>query len=177
MWTKCVLEIRNFLNNVFYLPSQKTKARQDSRFFVAPENLRRSPGNPRTPAQRPSETFHLAVALVSFMLSKKQRVSRKLFEVAYRASQTFVSPFFVLKISPAKSGTSRFAFSVSAKICPKAVDRNKLRRRGYAAARNLLPEIKIPTICLFIIKKGAEKLNFQKLQEEIKSILRKAGVL
>ncbi|MEK7107933.1 MAG: ribonuclease P protein component [Patescibacteria group bacterium] len=116
------------------------------------------------------------------MLPKKQRVSRKLFEVVYRASGTFSSPFFVLKTKEAQEntafgGASRFAFSVSAKICPKAVDRNRLRRRGYAAARNLLPQIKTPTICLFIIKKGAEKLNFQKLQAEIKNILRKAEII
>ncbi|HEY4496187.1 MAG TPA: ribonuclease P protein component [Candidatus Paceibacterota bacterium] len=116
------------------------------------------------------------------MLSKKQRVSRKLFETAYRASRTFSSPFFVLKVilvkeSFAKGGANRFAFSVSVKICPKAVDRNKLRRQGYSAIENLLPQIKTPAICLFIIKKGAEKLNFQKLQEEIKSILQKAKVL
>lgn len=109
------------------------------------------------------------------MLPKKQRVSRKLFEVVYRASGTFSSPFFVLKVALAPE--SRFAFSVSVKICPEAVDRNKLRRRGYAAARNLLPQIKTPTICLFIIKKGAEKLNFQKLQAEIKNILRKAEII
>ena len=113
--------------------------------------------------------------LVSFMLSKKQRVSRKLFESAYRTSWTFSSPFFVLKAAPAQS--SKFAFSVSAKVCPKAVDRNKLRRRGYAAARNLLPQIKTPAIYLFITKKGAEKLNFQKFQEAIKNILQKAGVV
>ncbi len=109
------------------------------------------------------------------MLPKKQRVSRKLFELAYRTSRTFSSPVFVLKISSAQE--NRFAFSVSAKICPKAVDRNKLRRRGYAAAANLYSQIKTPAIYLFIIKKGADKLSFQKLQEEIKNILQKAGIL
>ncbi|MFA6273230.1 MAG: ribonuclease P protein component [Candidatus Paceibacterota bacterium] len=109
------------------------------------------------------------------MLPKKQRVSRKLFEAVFRSAATVSSPFFVLKVK--KAQVSKFAFSVSAKICPKAVDRNKLRRRGYAAARNLLLQIKTPTICLFIIKKGAEKLTFQKLQEEIKNILQKAGIL
>ena len=109
------------------------------------------------------------------MLPKKQRVSRKLFEVVYRASGTFSSPFFVLKVALAPE--SRFAFSVSVKICPEAVDRNKLRRRGYSAARNLLLQIKTPAIFLFIVRKGAEKLNFKKLQEEIKNILQKAGVV
>jgi len=109
------------------------------------------------------------------MLPKRQRVSRKLFEAVFRSATTFSSPFFVLKVK--KEEASRFAFSVSAKICPKAVDRNKLRRRGYAAAQNLLPQIKTPAICLFIIKKGAEKLTFQKLQEEIKNILQKSGIL
>ena len=116
------------------------------------------------------------------MLPKRQRVSRKLFEAVFRSATTFSSLFFVLKIkkaqeNPVSGGTSRFAFSVSAKICPKAVDRNKLRRRGYAAAQNLLPQIKTPATCLFIIKKGAEKLSFQKLQEEIKNILQKARIL
>lgn len=104
------------------------------------------------------------------MLPRNKRVSRKLFESAYRASRTFSSPFFVLKTKEAPA--SKFAFSVSAKICPKAVNRNKLRRRGYAAARNLLPQIKKPAVFLFIAKKGVEKLNFQKLQEEIKRSLR-----
>ncbi|MEK7081998.1 MAG: ribonuclease P protein component [Patescibacteria group bacterium] len=109
------------------------------------------------------------------MLPKKQRVSRKLFESVYRASRTFSSSFFVLKMKEAPE--NRFAFSVSAKVCPKAVDRNKLRRRGYAAARNLLLQIKTPAIFLFIVRKGADKLNFKKLQEEIKNILQKAGVV
>ena len=59
------------------------------------------------------------------MLSKKQRVSRKLFETAYRASRTFSSPFFVLKVilvkeSFAKGGANRFAFSVAHKITAAA---------------------------------------------------------
>ena len=109
------------------------------------------------------------------MLPKKQRVSRKLFETVFRSAATISSPFFVLKIKEAKE--NRFAFSVSAKICPEAVDRNKLRRRGYAAAQNLLPQIKKLAVFLFIVKKGAEKLNFQKLQEEIKNVLHKSGVV
>ncbi|OHA25866.1 MAG: ribonuclease P protein component [Candidatus Taylorbacteria bacterium RIFCSPHIGHO2_02_FULL_44_36] len=165
------MELGNY-NHVVYLSSKKTKTRQDPRLSFPPKDLWWSPGDSRAPAQGPKKTFNLAVV---FMLPKKQRVSRKLFEAVFRSATTFSSPFFVLKIK--KEEASRFAFSVSVKICPKAVDRNKLRRRGYAAARNLLPEIKIPTICLFIIKKGAEKLTFQKLQEEIKNILQKAGIV
>ena len=111
------------------------------------------------------------------MLPKSQRVSRKLFETAYRASVAFSSPFFVLKISPASNEASRFAFSVSTKICPKAVARNKFRRRGYAAAENLYRRIKTPVVCLFIAKKGVEKLNFPKLQSEIENLLKKVGIV
>lgn len=154
------------LINVFHLQTQKTKTRQDPRLSFPPKNLRRPSGNSRTAPQGPKKT--LGIGLV-FMLPKKQRVSRKLFEAVFRSAATISSSFFVLKVKEASE--SKFAFSVSAKICPKAVDRNKLRRRGYAAARNLLPQIKTPTIFLFIAKKGAEKLSFQKLQEEIKRVL------
>ncbi|MDO8510130.1 MAG: hypothetical protein Q7S15_00705, partial [bacterium] len=61
------------------------------------------------------------------------------------------------------------------KVAPTAVERNKLRRKGYAAVARLLPLSKnISGIFFFKKNKDADLKNFD---GEIKTLLEKAGAL
>ena len=70
-----------------------------------------------------------------------------------------------------ESKPSCFAFSVSKKICKKAVDRNRLRRQGYSIVSKYILDI-IPGFLFFIsFKKGIYPISFNELEKELISLL------
>ncbi len=111
------------------------------------------------------------------MLPKKQRINKKLFEKIFKEGKNYHSDFLGAKISRTKTENSQFAFTVSKKIAPTAVQRNLLRRRGYSIVQKYLPKIKTPIIGIFILKKGSNKLNTDEYKKEIEIILNKANLL
>ena len=62
---------------------------------------------------------------------------------------------------------SRFAFSVSKKVCKKAVDRNRLRRQGYSVVSKYLKQINPGYFYIFTFKKGSYPIPFSELEKEI----------
>jgi ribonuclease P protein component len=66
--------------------------------------------------------------------------------------------------------------SVPIKVEKKAVKRNLLRRRGYVIIRENLENIKDGFSVVIILKKGAEKLDFEEYRQEIAKVLEKARV-
>ena len=69
---------------------------------------------------------------------------------------------------------SRFAFVVSKKIAPNAVDRNKLRRRGYSTVRTFFP-LKKSITGAFFYKKDAVNAKLPEIKKEIEGLLKRAG--
>ena len=90
-------------------------------------------------------------------------------------SEMFKHPDGVTNPVRPTTTTPRFAFVVSKKIAPNAVDRNKLRRRGYSATRQFLPLHK-PIIGAFFFKKEAKGAKFPAMKNEIEGLLKRAGV-
>jgi len=68
-------------------------------------------------------------------------------------------------------GTPKFSFVVSKKVAAKAVERNRIKRRGYEAINELLKKGFNKKSGVFFAKKGISKLTFKELKEEIKSLL------
>jgi len=80
-------------------------------------------------------------------------------------------------------GTSRFAVSVSKKVAPTAVERNRIRRRTYAALRSffdekgLKPATNFPIEAVLVAKNGIQKLNTVEILADIRSSFVKNGIL
>lgn len=59
-------------------------------------------------------------------------------------------------------------------VAKLAVDRNKLRRRGYNAIRSFSPK---SGLGIFFYKKGAAKAEYAEIREDIGLLLKKAHVI
>lgn len=83
----------------------------------------------------------------------------------------------VSKKETQKNNSPKISFVVSAKVARKAVDRNKLKRRGYIIVRALLKNIKQNYFFAFFFKKDSTTLLFEEIKKEIIFLLRRADVL
>lgn len=104
------------------------------------------------------------------MLPRKKRIPRELFRAILKSGRRFDSKFFSLLITP--SETARVAVSVSKKVSKKTVVRNKIRRRTYAAVRDLIPALP-NKLFLLIAKRNTDKLKGKDLQRELAELLMK----
>ncbi len=108
------------------------------------------------------------------MLPKKQRIERKFFDQILKNGKRFNSPSFTLYVAKISTETtdlgSRFSFSASKKVAKQAVDRNKLRRRGYSVINRNIDKIKTGNFYFFSYKKGFEK-DYEGLEMDIMKLL------
>ncbi|MBI5134565.1 MAG: ribonuclease P protein component [Candidatus Taylorbacteria bacterium] len=79
-----------------------------------------------------------------------------------------------LRLRPSKA--LKCSVSVSKKVAPKAVDRNRARRRAYAAAEKALSAVKSPAFMLIMLKKEALAASVEDIAAEISSLLERAGL-
>lgn len=107
------------------------------------------------------------------MLSKKKRVTRKLFNEIIETGKTFSTPFFVFRYFYNKN-TPRYTFVIPKKIVKKAVNRNKIKRKGFNIIREL--PISNSSGIFFYKKTGIEKSSLE-LKEDIVFILQKTKIL
>ncbi|WKZ26300.1 MAG: ribonuclease P protein component [Candidatus Paceibacterota bacterium] len=113
------------------------------------------------------------------MLPSSLRVRKEYFREIFKSGKFFPSKnltIVVLETKELAQKQSRFSFSISSKVSGNAVDRNKLRRRGYAAVKDLILQIKPGFLAVFVLKKGAEKLNFEEYKKEIEDLLKKSSL-
>jgi len=114
------------------------------------------------------------------MLPKRRRILRKEFTNILKNGRRFHSPSLILCVAPISSGgtsDSKVSFSVSKKVCQKAVNRNKYRRRGYSIILKNLKKIKPGYFFLFSFKKTPELLTFSTLEKDVTELLSMSGVL
>jgi ribonuclease P protein component len=73
------------------------------------------------------------------MLPKKARLTKKIIETELgNARRLKTAHFLVLYTLSGMEKHPRISFSVSKKVAKRAVDRNRIRRRGYSAVAPLL---------------------------------------
>jgi len=114
------------------------------------------------------------------MLSKNRRISREEFPYILKNAKRYNSPSLLLYVAPTDSNNSKeskFSFSVSKKVCPKAVDRNRFRRWGYSAVRGSLKQVCLGYFCFFSFKKTLKPVSFSVVEKEVRELLSLSGVL
>jgi ribonuclease P protein component len=114
----------------------------------------------------------------NIMLPGRYRISRKKdFERAFKKGNRYDNDFLFLKIFKNNLKISRFGFIVSRKISKKANIRNKIKRQISEIIKLELPKIEKGFDIILLTKPGIEKINFKKIKENLKKILRKANLL
>lgn len=112
------------------------------------------------------------------MLSKKYRFhSRGGIKYTYKKGKTIRTTKLSLVYAPNKFQKQRFAVVVSKKVCKKAVDRNRIRRRVYEAIRAELPNYKTSNDCIFIVfSRNIKNIDFIELRNTIHSLLQQSMI-
>lgn len=102
------------------------------------------------------------------MLPRSQKIQRKDFPLVKSKGKYFGNELFSAYVYNGTGG-KKFAFSVSKKVSKKAVDRNRIRRFGYRAIKDVLAETLPGTTAIFFFKKIPK--SEQDVKTQIKSIL------
>ena len=118
------------------------------------------------------------------MLPRKQRIPKALSREVFARGAGVSSANFLIKTasSPDSPGSpTRFAVSISKKVAPTAVARNRARRRVYSAIRDIISArlftLKNGLLVAITVKKGGENLGFKEIEKEITSLLKRAAVI
>ncbi len=109
------------------------------------------------------------------MKTQNRLKKRKHFNYIYKMGQSKNSQFVKLVFIKSKFKPFKVGFSVSKKI-GNSVVRNKVKRRMkeiiYSFSSNMSDNFNY----IFVAKQGIENLNFEKLKQEIKKLIIKAGI-
>lgn len=94
-------------------------------------------------------------------------------------ARTSHSEHFSVRVGllPTPDSPSRLAVVVASSVIRQASGRNTLKRRVRGVLRAELPGMKNGLALAFFAKKGAGKLGFAQIEEEVGSLLRKMGVV
>jgi len=111
------------------------------------------------------------------MLKKKNKVNKLLFGVVVKRGSGYFSQNASLKVLKTVDSNCKFGVSVSKKEVKTAVSRNLLKRRVLSILQKIEPKIIGGFSCAFFLKKGALELPYQKLQDEMVFLLKKAKIL
>lgn len=111
------------------------------------------------------------------MLPRKQRIPKAAAREVFMRGNTLSSPHFLVKVLPSDQKETRFAVSVSKKVAPTAVLRNRTRRRTYSVLRNYISKAKTGLNIAFVAKNGAPALKGDVLTKEIESALVRANLI
>lgn len=114
------------------------------------------------------------------MLSKKNRVPRKLFPIVLKAQQKYASKHMFIKVALYNHQTKihplKVSFVVSKKHAKTAVQRHMLRRLGYNTIQKEIKKLKSGFIIAFFFTKKIEQGAKKEIQQEICDLLEKAGL-
>lgn len=106
------------------------------------------------------------------MLAKRNRLSAAGVQAVRTCGRVYKSPHFVVRIEkdPEEAGV---AVVVSRKIAPKAVNRNRLRRRLYAALAEC-GGLSFTSAAVVFVRRGADALSSAALCGELSEVFDRA---
>ncbi|MDP2951497.1 MAG: ribonuclease P protein component [bacterium] len=113
---------------------------------------------------------------------KKGRIlkKKKEIELVLKKGKSIYNEVFSFKFLPNKlepPGSSKVAFLCSKKVFPKAVQRNKAKRRMRHILKDFFPEISLGAWLVFFFKKEFLEMPFKELKEQTKNALKRGGLL
>lgn len=112
------------------------------------------------------------------MLPGSQRLRlQQDFDTLRRLGTRYHQPALSLVTAPDAAQRSLAGFIVSKKISPRAVQRNRVKRRLRAAYHLLQPTPSSGQLLLFIARPALQTLSYQALLNQMQTLLKKARVL
>jgi len=110
----------------------------------------------------------------SIMLPLKNRLKKKKdFEKVLKQGENIRGSVMYFKVLKTKEPEPRIGFIVSKKVSPKAVERNKARRRMKEAVRSSLDSLKKGTDIVIIALPKIKEKSFEEIKEEIQKTFKK----
>ena len=104
------------------------------------------------------------------------RISQALFKDFMKKSRSISGDFLLLRYG-LSSDTNRYAFVAPKTVAKTAVDRNKLKRRGYSAIRELKLSPGSPYLLAFFFKKTKKLPTYAEIKAESAILLKKIHAL
>jgi ribonuclease P protein component len=111
------------------------------------------------------------------MSLKEWRLKEKEFERVLKKGKSFKEDSLILKVLKNFNKKKRVGFLITKKVVPKAVWRNKIKRRLRELMRREIEKIKEGLDLVFITLPGVEKKDFNQLANAFKKIILKAKIL
>ena len=111
------------------------------------------------------------------MLSKKNRIDKKLFPEFIRKAKTFSSDNMYLKVVYNCRKDKAFAFVASLKVSKKAVERNRLKRRARAITHPLLKNVPAGTCAAVFFKPAIMGKKYGEIKDELLGLYKKAKII
>ncbi len=108
------------------------------------------------------------------MLAKKDRLTVTDLEALSRGISVFST---LISLRYCEAPSLKFAVSVSKKVAPSAVLRNRIRRRTYSIVQKLMPQIQKKAFIMLMPKKEFAGKPIAELEVEMKGIFSKAHLL
>lgn len=105
------------------------------------------------------------------MLPKKERLSRVEFNRFFAEGKRYHTPLFTLMYVPHTE--LHVSVVASKKVSPKAVVRNKIRRRIYAIVRGYRTEKETRGVFIFLAKAINETTSYEVLSHEVRTCMDK----
>ncbi len=105
------------------------------------------------------------------MLKRSTRLSKHLFNDVMQSGRALHAENIWLKYRKTGNSTGRFSVSTPKKVSKKAVVRNRVRRRIYSIIK-----VQNGIEGIFFAKNDLEAVSFNKLSEEVASLLAKASL-
>lgn len=111
------------------------------------------------------------------MLSRKNRISKKLFPHIIKKAETFSSDNLYLKVFRNQSQGKLFAFIVPLKVSKAAAERNKLKRKARAITSPLLKDVFTGTCAAVFFKPTIQGKKYAEIKSEMISLYKKAKII
>lgn len=117
------------------------------------------------------------------MFPQKNRISKTSFSEIMKNSRVVHGSAFSLRyLKKNDASLPRFAFVVSKKVSKLAVERNKIRRRGFHILREIITPAELLLqkngfIGAFFAKKEIKNMTLEQIKTDIEILLKKSGII
>jgi len=103
------------------------------------------------------------------MLKKKQRLTKEAFDIVFKKGQRVHSP--TIQLIYQKSDVFHGSAVVGKKVCKKAVDRNRLRRRLYAVLYSYCKAGSCKGTYVLVAKPKLTEVSKKEFTQEVEKVL------
>lgn len=111
------------------------------------------------------------------MLSKKNRINKKLFPIILKKAKSFSSDNMQIRVVYDFSNNKAFAFVVSLKVSKSAVKRNKIKRIARAITHSILSDVVGGVLVAVFFKPTISNKKYSEIKNEMINLYKKAKII